>query len=263
MITKLIFKLKRDGLFALCIALLRYPFQIRKRNSYQQMLTLTNSREKFSEIYKNNLWSSSESLSGQGSELAYTEPLRKWLISIIQTLKVKDFVDAPCGDFNWMQHVTPNVDINYIGLDIVDNLISNNKSEYGASKLDFRVANICKDALPACDIIMVRDCLFHLSYDDINNFLHNLAITDYKYLLTTTHKVEPDFKNSNIITGDFRIIDLFSEPFNFNPNHIKNRIDDYPKGYSIKCEMILVEKNFVPTSLLDMESMIAEVRKVK
>lgn len=263
MITKLILKLKRDGLFALCIALLRYPFQIRKRNSYQQMLTLTNSREKFSEIYKNNLWSSSESRSGQGSEISYTESLRKWLISIIQTLKVKDFVDAPCGDFNWMKHVTPNVDINYIGLDIVDSLISNNKSEYGSSKLDFRVANICKDTLPACDMIMVRDCLFHLSYDDINNFLHNLAITDYKYLLTTTHKVEADFQNSNIITGDFRIIDLFREPFNFDPNNIKNRIDDYPKGYSIKREMILVEKNFVPTSLLDMESSLAEVWKMK
>ena len=83
------FKLKSDGLFALCIALLRYPFQIKKRNSYQKMLSLTNPKEKFSEIYKSNLWSSSESLSGEGSEVSYTEPLRKWLISIIQTLKVK------------------------------------------------------------------------------------------------------------------------------------------------------------------------------
>lgn len=253
MITKLIRKLKRDGLFSIFIALLRYPLQIKKRNSYQKMLKLTNKKEKFSEIYKNNFWSSSESVSGEGSEIVYTEPLRKWLISIIQTLKVKDFVDAPCGDFNWMKHVTSNVDINYIGLDIVDSLISKNKSEYVSSKLDFRVADICKDILPACDMIMVRDCLFHLSYEDINNFLHNLATTDYKYLLTTTHKVERDFKNSNIITGDFRIIDLFGEPFYFDPNNIKNRVDDYPKGYPIKREMILIEKNFVPTSLLDVK----------
>lgn len=262
MITKLISKLKKDGLFSLFIAVLRYPWQIKERNSYQKMLTLTNQKEKFSEIYKNNFWSSSESVSGEGSEVAYTEPLRKWLISIIQILKVKDFVDAPCGDFNWMKHVMPNVDINYIGLDIVDSLIRKNKSEYVSSKLDFRVANICKDALPACDMIMVRDCLFHLSYDDINNFLHNLAKTDYKYLLTTTHKVDPDFKNSNIITGDFRIIDLFSQPFYFDPNNVKNRVDDYPKGYPIKREMILIEKNFVPTSLMDMESPLAQVQRV-
>ena len=86
-----------------------------------------------------------------------------------------------------------------------------------------------------------------------NNFLHNLATTDYKYLLTTTHKVDRDFKNSNIITGDFRIIDLFSEPFYFDPNNIKNRVDDYPKGYPIMREMILIEKNFVPTSLLNVK----------
>lgn len=262
MITKLISKLKKDGLFSLFIAVLRYPWQIKERNSYQKMLTLTNQKEKFSEIYKNNFWSSSESVSGEGSEIAYTEPLRKWLISIIEILKVKDFVDAPCGDFNWMKHVMPNVDINYIGLDIVDSLIRKNKSEYVSSKLDFRVANICKDALPACDMIMVRDCLFHLSYDDINNFLHNLAKTDYKYLLTTTHKVDPDFKNSNIITGDFRIIDLFSQPFYFDPNNVKNRVDDYPKGYPIKREMILIEKNFVPTSLMDMKSPLAHVQRV-
>jgi len=249
MIKVLMTKLKRDGLLVMLIAIARYPFQIKKRNFYQKMLKLKDPKEKFSEIHKNNLWSSRESVSGAGSEVAYTEALRKWLIANIQKLKVKDFVDAPCGDFNWMKLVTPNVDINYIGLDIVNSLVSKNKSEYGSSKVDFRVSNICEDILPACDIIMVRDCLFHLSYFDINSFLNNLARTDYKYLLTTTHKVGPDFKNSNIITGDFRIIDLFSEPFNFDSKYISDRVDDYPVGYPQKREMILVEKKFVPTLL--------------
>ena len=249
MIKRVLTKLKRDGLLALCIAVVRYPFQHKKRKSYKKMLTLGNPKDKFSEIYKNNHWSSSESLSGEGSKVAYTEPLRKWLVSNILKLKVKDFVDAPCGDYNWMKLVTPKVDINYIGLDIVDSLISKNKLEYGSPTVDFRIANICEDVLPACDIIMVRDCLFHLSYDDINNFLKNLARTDYKYLLTTTHKVEREFKNSNIITGDFRIIDLFSEPFNFDPKLVSDMVNDYPIGYSTKREMILVEKQFVPTSL--------------
>jgi hypothetical protein len=249
MMNRVLTKLKRDGLLALCISIVRYPFQFIKRKSYQKMLALGNPKDKFSEIYKNNLWSSSESLSGEGSEVAYTEPLRKWLVSNILNLKVKDFVDAPCGDYNWMKLVTPKVDINYIGLDIVGSVISKNKLEYGSPKVDFRIANICEDVLPACDILMVRDCLFHLSNDDINNFLNNLARTDYKYLLTTTHKVEREFKNLNIITGDFRIIDLFSEPFNFDPKLVSDRVNDYPIGYPTKREMILVEKQFVPTSL--------------
>jgi hypothetical protein len=249
MMNRVLTKLKRDGLLALCISIVRYPSQFIKRKSYQKMLKLGNPKDKFSEIYKNNLWSSSESLSGDGSEVAYTEPLRKWLVSNILKLKVKDFVDAPCGDYNWMKLVTPKVDINYIGLDIVDSLISKNKLEYGSPTVDFRIANICEDVLPACDIIMVRDCLFHLSDDDINKFLNNLVRTDYKYLLTTTHKVGHEFKNSNIITGDFRIIDLFSEPFNFDSKLVSDRVNDYPQGYSTKREMILVEKQFVPTAL--------------
>lgn len=249
MMIRLLNKFKREGLLSFCIALVKYPFQHAKRKSYQKMLELDDLKDKFSEIYKNNLWSSSESLSGEGSEVIYTEPLREWLLSKIQELKIKDFVDAACGDYNWMKFITPKLDIKYIGLDIVSNLINKNKLEYGSSKVDFRLANICEDELPACDMIMVRDCLFHLSNEDINKFLNNLANTNYKYLLTTTHKVKHEFKNSNIITGDFRIIDLFREPFNFDSKLVSDRVNDYPKSYKIKREMILIEKQFVPTSL--------------
>jgi len=132
-------------------------------------------------------------------------------------------------------------------------VIERNQSTYASDKIEFRVANICKDELPDCDMIMVRDCLFHLSYEDINSFLINLSKTNYKYLLTTTYMVDEKFKNSNITTGDFRLIDLFSEPFEFNSEFIKDRVDDYPEGHSIKREMILVAKEFVPTHLPGLE----------
>ncbi len=249
MISRIKNKLMRDGLFSLAIAIVKYPFQYRKRIAYKDMLNLKSPKDKFSEIYKHNLWLSSETGSGQGSEVAYTAPFRKWLIENIKLLKVNMLVDAPCGDFNWMKIVLPEVDLNYIGLDIVDDVIEKNKSTYGSDKIDFRVANICEDGLPDCDIIMVRDCLFHLSYIDINSFLINLSKTSYRYLLTTTHIVNHNFKNSNIITGDYRNIDLFSEPFDFDPKHVRDRVDDFPSGYSIKKEMILIEKKFVPTHL--------------
>lgn len=254
MIARVRAKLKRDGISGLAIAAIRYPFTIRRRIAYRRMLTLTSPKEKFSEIYKKSLWSSSESKSGVGSEILYTEPLRKWLIENINLLKIKTFVDAPCGDFNWMKLVLPHLDINYIGLDIVDSVIEKNKVIHAADNIYFDVANICEDSLPECDIIMVRDCLFHLSYEDINKFLINLSKTHYKYLLTTTHEVDKTFKNSNIETGDFRLIDLFSFPFSFDPAHVKSRVNDFPDGYSTKRQMILVEKKFVPTKILDFSS---------
>jgi len=249
MISKIKNKIKRDGVLSLLVAVIKYPFQYRRHILYRGMLGLNSSKEKFSDIYKHNLWSSAESVSGEGSEISYTAPLRRWLIENINLLNVKTFVDAPCGDFNWMKLVLPEVNINYIGLDIVDKVIEQNQALYGSDQIKFGVANICEDKLPDCDIVMVRDCLFHLSYEDINNFLLNLSKTDYKYLLTTTHMVDQNFENSNIITGDFRLIDLFSGPFYFDSAKVKVRVEDFPEGYSLKREMILVEKDFVPTQL--------------
>jgi hypothetical protein len=212
---------------------------------------MSSQKERFSEIYKHNLWSSVESRSGEGSEILYTAPLRKWLIENINLLRINTFVDAPCGDFNWMKLVLPKVNVDYLGFDIVDSVVEQNKAKYASDKINFNVANICEDKLPFCDMIMVRDCLFHLSYDDINSFLINLANTNYKYLLTTTHIVDEKFKNTNIKTGDFRLINLFSFPFSFDREKVKSKVDDFPEGYFERREMILVEKQFVPTKLLD------------
>ena len=53
-----------------------------------------------------------------------------------------------------MKLVIPEVDINYIGLDIIDDLITKNKHKFESKKVNFKVANICQDELPSCDIIL-------------------------------------------------------------------------------------------------------------
>jgi len=120
-----------------------------------------------------------------------------------------------------MRFVLPKVDVEYYGYDIVRSVINKNKKTQGDKNVHFEVADICKDELPECDLIMVRDCLFHLSFEDNNNFLNNIARVDYKYLLTTTHILDKDFVNKDIITGNFRMINLFSEPFNFKSEEVK------------------------------------------
>lgn len=85
--------------------------------------------------------------------------------------------------------------------------------------------------------MIVRDCLFHLSFSDINLFILNLKKSNIKYILTTTHSKQHDnFQNKDIITGDFRLIDLFSEPFNFSKSPLE-RIEDYlhPEPFREMC----------------------------
>jgi hypothetical protein len=238
-------KLKKNNFFSLLRKIIYYPFYSKYRLQYKEMLKLRSYRERFNRIYEKNLWQSKETRSGEGSEVDYTLSLRSWLTNKLTKLKVKILVDAPCGDFNWMRMVVSSSNINYFGFDIVNSIIKKNKF-YSNAKTKFAVGNICKDQLPNCDLLIVRDCLFHFCYEDINKFLKNINKIKYKYLLITNHIVEKNFINRDIITGDFRIIDLFSYPFNFDNKNVIDRVNDYPKGHRLPREMILFKKKYVP-----------------
>ena len=240
---KFITSLKKNGLA-------KTIYLINKKFKYKKMLRANSLEDRFNLIYKENHWSSDESISGDGSEIAYTKNLRSWLIKKIIKLDIKKLVDAPCGDFNWMKLVTKEVDIDYIGVDIVQDIITTNNSQYQKSNINFEVGNICTDDLPACDLLMVRDCLFHLSFEDINKFLNNIINLDYKYLLTTTHLLNREYINKDIKSGDFRHICLFSEPFNFNRSDVIDKVNDFPDNHKLMPrEMILLEKQNVPYSI--------------
>ena len=222
-----------------------------KRIKYKQMLKAKTIQERFNIIYKENHWSSEESISGDGSEITYTSNLRTWLIKKIPELDIMKLVDAPCGDFNWMQLVMKEIDIEYIGIDIVEEIITNNSNKYEKDKVKFIVGDICKDSLPKCDLLIVRDCLFHLSYEDINKFLKNISNLDYKYLLTTNHILDNNYVNKDIESGDFRYIDIYKKPFNFRNLDVIDRVDDFPENQNPR-EMILIEKQNVPSALYDL-----------
>lgn len=174
------------------------------------------SREKiFNHIYKYNLWGDCESFSGTGSSLVYTENLRKELPVVLKKYNINSIFDAPCGDFNWMSEVLKKYPIKYIGADIVEPLVKKNREKFKiADKIDFIVLDIVNDNYPNADLMICRDCLFHLSYNDIFSIIERFLISNTKFLLVTSHdNRNSEFYNSDIKTGDFRKLDLFSAPF--------------------------------------------------
>jgi hypothetical protein len=241
-------KYKREGLYKLICTILSFNFLITIKNT-KKMLKLDNNKDRFNLIYEKNFWASKESVSGEGSEVEYTQNLRKWLPDKITKYNIKNVVDAPCGDFNWMKLVLPKVNINYFGFDIVKGLIDKNKKFYSTNNIKFGVADICSDELPTCDLLIVRDCLFHLSYKDINRFLVNTSNLEYKFLLTTTHITKNDFSNTDINTGEFRLINLFKSPFCFDENSVIERVNDFPEGHDPERELIMIKKNHMPISI--------------
>jgi len=172
--------------------------------------------ERFNYIHKSNFWVSQSSVSGEGSDETQTEEVRVNLPKIILEYKIQRMLDLPCGDFNWMESIELNL-LEYTGADIVQEIIRVNNEKYSNDKRRFIKLDIIKDNLPKADLIFCRDCLVHLSNDNILKSIKNIKRSKSKYLLTTTF-TECEI-NEDIVTGDWRIINLIKEPLNF-PNPI-------------------------------------------
>ena len=98
--------------------------------------------ERFRHIYKSNHWSETESVSGPGSTLEETEPIRRDLPSLLKELDATSLLDLPCGDFHWMQH-TDLAGIDYIGGDLVGELIERNQAQHARDGVSFRKLTWC------------------------------------------------------------------------------------------------------------------------
>jgi hypothetical protein len=200
----------------------------------------------FSYIHSKNLWNSAESRSGPGSTIQETAVIREKLPKLVAKYAIKRFIDIPCGDLNWIKSVELGVE-HYFGGDIVAEVISANKLKYENKMSTFDVVNLIETPLPDGDLLLCRDCLVHLSYENINKFLANLHASKIRYLLTTTftsHK-----SNMDIYTGNWRAINLEIEPFCFPKpleivieNSTKQNSNDKDKSLAL-WEVIKLPKN--------------------
>lgn len=166
----------------------------------------------FSHIYRTRGWGSEASASGRGSTLIQASAIRQRLPGLIKEIDAKSLLDAGCGDFNWMREVELDLE-RYVGVDVVEDVIATDQKVYGAETREFRCLDITTDDLPQVDIIMCRDCLVHYSFSDIEHALRNFKSSESKYLLTTTFPEAPT--NSDIVTGQWRPLNLEAAPFNW------------------------------------------------
>ena len=165
----------------------------------------------FSEIYQKNTWGDGESVSGPGSRLDRTDKVRAALPSLLARYECHSMLDIPCGDYNWMK--TLDLEIDYLGADIVSELVKLDQKKYASRNRKFVVMDLLHDPIPRVDLILCRDCLVHFSHANIMTALGNIKASGSKYLLTTTFPRRP--QNPNIVTGEWRPINLMISPFHF------------------------------------------------
>ncbi|HEY3442761.1 MAG TPA: class I SAM-dependent methyltransferase [Paludibaculum sp.] len=166
----------------------------------------------FSEIQKSNLWGAEESVSGLGSELDATAIVRAELPVILRDLGADSMLDIPCGDFRWLSETELPVS-RYIGGDIVEALVERNRAKFGGR--EFRHLDLCSGDLPKVDVVFCRDCLVHLSFENVHKAIANLKRSGSTWLLTTTF-LECE-ENTDIVNGDWRMLNFELAPFQWNP----------------------------------------------
>jgi hypothetical protein len=222
-------KKRAPGLYALVRdatpSLLRNSMSLR---IYQRHLGIAENREGiFTKIYQTDWWGSPESKSGTGSQLARTETFRRELKAWLQENHVTSMLDAPCGDYNWIQHLEFHPGFRYIGGDIVRELIESNRRRFPG--VSFDQLDIVSDPLPVADAWLCRDALIHFPNASARAVLERFAASDIRYLLATTFPSVTE--NRDIAFGQYRPVNLRLHPFDMPaPRQVLRDDDDAAAG---------------------------------
>jgi hypothetical protein len=169
----------------------------------------------FTKIYKENKW---EKGSGPGSYEKNTIIYRKLLQNYFDDQRFQTIIDFGCGDFQIMKLINVPVDKIYKGIDVVPEVIQQDKKHYAKANIKFYLIKDLyeinpQDQILQGDLLIIKDVLMHWSNKKIQYFIDQI-LPNYKYALIT-HDIAEDAKlNKNINTGNFRPIDITHPPFN-------------------------------------------------
>ena len=159
------------------------------------------------------LTSSPETVSGPGSTLEATKALRAGLPMLINSYDIHSVVDVPCGDFHWMKEIDLSK-MSYLGIDIVPDLIAENRKQYERPNIHFEYGDLVKGVLPPADLVICRDWMTHFSFPLVLSAIRNIILSKSQYLLATTYPTVGSNKEIRT-TGLFRPLNLQLPPFSF------------------------------------------------
>jgi hypothetical protein len=189
----------------------------------------------FEDIYERNLWGFN---SGHGSLPSATKGYREYLQKFLELNNIKSVVDYGCGDWQFSQYMDWS-NIDYLGLEAVNNLVILNTQKFGSPNIKFKVSLDDPIKLPKADLLIVKDVLQHFSNEDINKFIKNI-LPKFSFALITNDVTPVHLLNTNISTGGVRPLDLRKPPFNLAACAVYS-FGRHRRTYSIK-----QRKYFVP-----------------
>jgi len=146
-----------------------------------------NLRDAFATIYREGYWGSGQSApfdSGTGSASTHAALYCQLIHRFISERQVHTVVDLGCGDFRIGKEIT-SCAVNYIGVDIVPELIAHLRNDHGSQHVTFECLDATVDPLPQGDLVLVRQVLQHLTNTQIHSVLKQVC--HFKYAVVTEH----------------------------------------------------------------------------
>lgn len=144
--------------------------------------------EVFRRIYAGGAWGADEKTgfsSGTGSRGIIADEYCDWVTRFIREKGIRSIADLGCGDLYIGRTIVQNTGVNYVGVDIVPELVEHHRAAFARPGIAFECLDITKDALPAADLCLVRQVFQHLSNAQILAALDN--ITAYPWALISEH----------------------------------------------------------------------------
>ncbi|MEK7556930.1 MAG: class I SAM-dependent methyltransferase [Patescibacteria group bacterium] len=160
----------------------------------------------FQKIYTKNRWLFG---SGEGSLPEITQKYREFLQKFLREKNIRTVVDIGCGDWQFSRLIDWS-SIQYLGLDVVPEIIKENQRLFGSQNISFAVSDVSREAPPPADLVLVKDVFQHWPNAAIQRWLPKL--NNYRYGLITNDADERT--NVDIAFGEHRAVDITLPPFN-------------------------------------------------
>ncbi len=159
-------------------------------------------QDTFSKIYRNQVWGKNgeQFYSGPGSHGPASDMYCAAVTRFIQENGIRSVVDCGCGDFSIAKRIVEATDVQYVGVDVVPELIQHHRKNFQGPRVRFACANIIADDLPTADLYLVRQVLQHLTNDEIAKVLERLSCVP-KVLITEDFPSQPTSFNHDMTHG--------------------------------------------------------------
>ncbi len=164
-------------------------------------------KEQFTKIYQEERWGKGKG-SGVGSRPKFNKDYITFLENFLKDNNIKSVIDYGCGDWQFSQYVDWG-DIDYLGLDIVDSVIDNNKKQF--PKYSFISDTNVFNHLKGRELIIIKDVIMHWPNDEIVKFMDKLITYDIKILMINCFGQS---KNRRIKIGGHSRLDYDKPPLN-------------------------------------------------